>query len=276
MTKKKQKEISIVATSDLHGKLDGLEQCLKKNKPDILVIAGDIQPADIWFSIGDNGKRWFRDAFFEIFRRTPKTQIVAIPGNHDFVLRDFLAGKFGTPEERKKQFRIPDNFHLLCDSEATVCGLRIYGTPWVPWISGHWCWEVPYNADHYAAEEEKFKNIPEGLDILITHTPPTWHNSTIDVSLERVEPGTPRPQMRRFGSLALLAAINEKKPLLVFCGHIHSGEHKCQPTYRENAEGNSFLYNVSRLNERYEIAYPFRSIVIKDKVVEELAVSAPI
>ena len=52
-----------------------------------------------------------------------------------------------------------------------------------------------------------------------------------------------------FGSPELTETIIEKRPRLVFCGHIHTGEHG-----GVDFEG-SRIYNVSRLDERYEIAY---------------------
>ena len=41
----------------------------------------------------------------------------------------------------------------------------------------------------------------------------------------------------------------EKRPRFVFCGHIHTGQHGGVNF------GTSRIYNVSRLDERYEIAY---------------------
>ena len=52
-----------------------------------------------------------------------------------------------------------------------------------------------------------------------------------------------------FGSSELTEAIIEKRPRLVFCGHIHTGQHG-----GVDFESTS-IYNVSRLDERYEIAY---------------------
>ena len=52
-----------------------------------------------------------------------------------------------------------------------------------------------------------------------------------------------------FGSPELTEAIIEKRPRFVFCGHIHTGQHG-----GVDFEG-SRVYNVSRLDERYEITY---------------------
>ena len=47
----------------------------------------------------------------------------------------------------------------------------------------------------------------------------------------------------------LTEAIIEKRPRIVFCGHIHTGQHGGVDFLK------SRVYNVSRLDERYEIAY---------------------
>ena len=259
VTLKKQNEIVIAATSDLHGYLEGIRQVCNDNNVDILIIAGDIQPADIQYHCNDTAcGHWFRNKFFNLIKKL-KCEVVAIPGNHDFWLRSFIQGDFGTPEERKEKFFIPDNFHLLAESEVTIKGLRIYGTPWVPWISGHWCFE--------AEEKElvwKWKQIPEGIDILVTHTPPRYENHNIDVSLER-DPNA----HRHFGSYSLADRIREVNPSLVFCGHIHSGDHKCHVEYKKNAPHGNFVWNVSRVNERYFIGYPIRVVRLGEKTVSE-------
>jgi hypothetical protein len=48
----------------------------------------------------------------------------------------------------------------------------------------------------------------------------------------------------------LTEAIIDKRPRFVFCGHIHTGRHG-----GVDFEG-SRIYNVSRVDENYEIAYP--------------------
>jgi Icc-related predicted phosphoesterase len=50
--------------------------------------------------------------------------------------------------------------------------------------------------------------------------------------------------------IKLTKAIIDKQPRFVFCGHIHTGRHG-----GVDFEG-SRIYNVSRVDENYEIAYP--------------------
>lgn len=55
-----------------------------------------------------------------------------------------------------------------------------------------------------------------------------------------------------FGSSELATVIFDRKPRYAFCGHIHTGGHECFTI------GETKCYNVSRLNENYEIAFdPF-------------------
>ena len=88
---------------------------------------------------------------------------------------------------------------------------------------------------------EWFSKIPSGLDVLVTHSPPRIPGSDVDRSLQT--------NSEHFGSPELTEAIAEKHPRFVFCGHIHTGLHG----------GVDFeatrIYNVSRLDERYEVAY---------------------
>ena len=86
-----------------------------------------------------------------------------------------------------------------------------------------------------------FSKIPSDLDVLVTHGPPRIPGSDVDRSLQT--------DSEHFGSSELAEAIAEKCPRFVFCGHIHTGQHGGVDFE------SSRIYNVSRLDERYEIAY---------------------
>ena len=79
------------------------------------------------------------------------------------------------------------------------------------------------------------------LDVLVTHSPPRIPGSDVDRSIQM--------DSEHFGSHELAEAIFEKQPRFVFCGHIHTGLHGGV------AFGSSRIYNVSRLDENYEVAY---------------------
>ena len=85
---------------------------------------------------------------------------------------------------------------------------------------------------------------PTGADVVVLAgdiAPLRIPGSDVDRSLQT--------DSEHFGSAELAEAITEKRPRFVFCGHIHTGQHG-----GVDFEG-SRIYNVSRLDERYEIAY---------------------
>lgn len=246
--KPKEKGIRIAATSDLHGFLEGLEEEVLKAKPDILVIAGDIHPC----LMNVSADQWFRTRFFPFVKRL-SCEVVAIPGNHDFWFNEVLSGNDGGWRDK---VNYPSNFHLLCDTEETICGLKFYGTPWTPWINGKWCWEASDKTLEYV-----YSKIPQNLDVLVTHSPPHIEHKTIDISTQR-----PKQFWRHFGSKALWRQVAWKAPRYVFCGHIHSGDHDMN-LGKSSLNGSMVtkIYNVSRVNEMYEVAYPLTVVDLAAK-----------
>jgi hypothetical protein len=120
-----------------------------------------------------------------------------------------------------------------------VAGARLYGSPWGPrrrlkpkadepqppspaLPAGA---EVPHwpprgrGGVFMASDEdelrEHFAAIPDGVDVLVTHTPPEGHG-------DRTQAGD------HVGSSALLAAIELRQPPLALFGHIHEG--RAEPT----------------------------------------------
>lgn len=62
---------------------------------------------------------------------------------------------------------LPNATHVLCHSEATLLGMRIYGSPW------HWAHEQNYTCKigAHSSTSGRFDEIPEGIDVLVTHGP---------------------------------------------------------------------------------------------------------
>ena len=227
--------MKVFATSDLHGNLSDLDftGC------ELGIIAGDIAPLHgfgRWFV--KEQLEWVNTEFQAFTDSFPKTQFVVIPGNHDFF--PLAHGMFGG---RKSDWTADfgKNVAFLLDSGFEFNGLKIYGTPRIPIISHRWAFE-----NEHDVLVKWFNKIPTGLDILVSHTPPRLDN--VDYSFQTAD--------GPFGSGELENAIIEKKPKHVFCGHIHSGDH--DPT----ALGHSWVTNVSRLDENYEIGYEIFKIEI--------------
>lgn len=230
--------MKLLATSDTHGILHGIPtDCI-----DFVCFAGDIAPLSgrgKWHVYDQ--KKWMQKKFCKWAAENPNTEFVIIPGNHDF----FLLGRERFGNECDWKIDWPDNVHVLVDSAVTLKGIKFYGTPWVPIISHSWAYEA-----ESAFLAEKFSKIPDDVDVLLTHTPPHISNEVpIDVS-------TQWGGREAFGSHELANAVFEKHPRYHFCGHIHSGLHE-RVDFEKTA-----IYNVSRVDERYEVAYPLTLIDI--------------
>lgn len=130
----------------------------------------------------DDVDRWFAEV--------PAKHVVCVGGNHDYLLQS-------------KGFRFT-HATFLEDSAVEIGGLAIYGAPWCPDLSGF---------AYYATNDqlvEKWRMIPSGIDVLITHTPPF---GILDLpSSGDVHLGCPylREELRRI------------KPRLHVFGHVHA------------------------------------------------------
>src|SRR3954471_3350091 len=220
--------MKILAISDQHGFLPEIPEC------DVLLIGGDICPdfmtqkfytSRVKVDKGEQRqKAWLEREFKPWLESVPAEHIVGIAGNHDFVF--------------EKSFLIPDlPWVYLRDSEVEVDGLRIYGTPWVP--------NLPFWAFH-AKNDEAMKNvyadIPEGIDVLISHGPPKSYGDKVRGWAAKGSETDPH-----VGSIPLDEAILRVKPKAVICGHIHEG----YGGYRHRALDDTYIYNVSIVDETY-------------------------
>lgn len=98
------------------------------------------------------------------------------------------------------------NCIYLEDSAIEICGVKIYGTPWQPEFC-KWAFNVPRGQQCM----EKWDMIPEGLDVLITHTPPVGHGDLVCSGV-------------RAGCVDLLTVVQKRiKPKYHIFGHIHEG-----------------------------------------------------
>ena len=224
--------MKILATSDMHGNLNGINL----DGIDLAIFAGDIAPL---YSISSYGVydqlRWMNKSFYDFCQSWPKTKIVFVPGNHDFF--PIIEKTFGHKLAGKTlDLKLAANATMVLDSAIQVNGLNIYGTPWVPIINYNWAFEAEHDK-----LIEKFSKIPQGVDILLSHTPP--RHGYLGVSLKY------GVDSDNFGCSELADAIFKKEPKMCLCGHIHSGDHKM------NVLGKTKIWNVSRVNESYEVAY---------------------
>ncbi|XP_008549753.1 metallophosphoesterase domain-containing protein 1 [Microplitis demolitor] len=119
------------------------------------------------------------------------------------------------------------NCTYLEDSEVTLYGIKIYGTPWQPEFC-KWAFNVPRGGPCLS----KWDLIPSDTDILITHTPPIGHG---DLCCSGV----------RAGCVELLTSVQKRiKPKYHVFGHIHEG-------YGISSDGKIIYINASTCDLNY-------------------------
>lgn len=222
--KMEAKKVTVSAISDLHGDLlVNIPAC------DVLVIAGDICPVNASHHPRAQAL-WLTSRFYPwcegLLKSSRARAIVFTPGNHDFVFGTALIDDLG----------LPPGVVCLVDREATVCGLRIYGTPWTP-VFGDWAF----------MEEDsrlifRFSGIPTGLDLLVSHGPAYgWCDTVASDHAAAVPP-------EHLGSKSLRDAVRRAKPRWMVCGHIHTGSHVPVSVIG----GAVTVVNVSAMDEDYQ------------------------
>lgn len=145
-------------------------------------------PADILVHSGDftlaGGDMEALD-FIEWLCDLPYKHKIFIAGNHDDCMLDAsLEG-------------LPDDVHYLCDSGITIDGISFYGAPMFVTVEGA---ELK-GIEHY-------EQIPDNIDVLITHRPPLGILDSIDGNLH-------------CGSSVLLDKVSKNKPKMHLFGHVH-------------------------------------------------------
>lgn len=171
---------------------------------------------------------------------------IVIAGNHELTFdQEFMADLIKQdfyyfpsvsklkPENYENVQSLLTNCIYLQDSEVTVRGFRIYGSPWQPWFYG-WGFNLPRGQ----ALLEKWNLIPEGVDILITHGPPLGFLDWVPKKMQRV------------GCVELLNTVQRRvQPRLHVFGHIHEG-------YGVMADGTTTYVNASVCTVNYQPVNP--------------------
>lgn len=221
--------------SDSHGYLPKIIE-----EFDLLLIAGDITPAlwgyysksVQWDWLLDEFKTWIDSLPY----RTSWSKVYIVPGNHDKVFENL-----SEPERLELEMKLGGRCKLLIHEEVVFAEVkengdlqeyRIFGTPYCK-MFGNWAF---MRYDSFLAE--RFSEIPNGLDFLVTHDPPTLND------MGKITQG--RQKGKEAGNELLSKRILEVKPKFVFSGHIHSGNHNL-----EEVEGIK-MANVAYVDENYE------------------------
>lgn len=173
--------VRVVVVSDTHNRHNSFE----------------IPPGDVLIHCGDMTNRGSAPELREVdtwFARQPHTHKLAICGNMDQRLESCAS--------REVRQRFLPSARYIEDEEIEVAGLRVYGSPWSPKYCGAWQYRPGTEA------EATWADVPEGLDILVTHTPPLG-------ILDSVGRG------EHAGCEALKCRLQEVRPRYHFFGHIH-------------------------------------------------------
>jgi len=196
---RRRKKMRIVAFSDTHGSHEDIDV----PDGDVLIFAGDMACSGA-LSDYEDFARWF-DAW-----EHPTKIIVA--GNHD--------GKLVKPEVTSLF-----NAFYMQDAELVRDGVKFYGSPWTPTFLD-WHFMKKRGNDIM----ERWNQIPEDTDVLITHGPPL---GMLDSN-----------GRQNCGCYDLNMAVERVKPKLHIFGHIHDN-------YGKDDNKDTVFANVSMLDENY-------------------------
>lgn len=199
-----------IAISDTHNALDQVEV----PDGDVLLHTGDIS----YRGRPDELKK-----FNDHIMRLPHKYKVLVPGNHDFLFEsDFQSAR-----------NILDpSIKILIGQEINIEDKRIWGSPIQPWF-----YDWAFNRSERELQEY-WRQIPEGIDILMTHCPPYG----ICDMVHRY--GT--LEIINVGDQHLLSNVQRVKPKYHIFGHIHEG-------YGTRVVDETTFINAAVMDERYNL-----------------------
>jgi Icc-related predicted phosphoesterase len=210
----------IVTISDTH-----LRHNIVVPDGDVLIHAGDLTMSG---SIPEviEATHWLH--------RLPHKYKVVVAGNHDWLFQ--LA-----PEKARS---LMNGLVYLQDEEIMIEGYHIFGTPWQPAFLA-WAFNVPRGREL----QEKWKTIPDHIDILVVHGPPMYFQDSNG--------------KEHVGSEELLERLLQINPLLVVCGHIHEGYGESYITLRDS---NIHVVNACICDEKYRPVNQPIIIELEDRI----------
>lgn len=175
--------MKITIISDTHGQHDRLPNL----QGDVLVHCGDFGA-----SLSDDEE--VLDQIDAWFAQQDFTHILCTGGNHDFGIQQRIA----------RNQTVFQHARYLQDEAFEFQGIRFYGAPWIPDMTG---WPFYLGSMDLA---RKWALIPENTDVLITHTPPY---GILDM---------PRMMRHHAGCRELRPRVAAIRPRIHCFGHIHA------------------------------------------------------
>lgn len=171
--------MKIACYSDLHGTL----LCLPREKVDLAIFSGDIaghNPNGLKAGNASDFDFQFKFLFdtFIPYLKTFPCPVIFIAGNHDLLLDKTCTGKFWKHKKKDvtgllaKELAGSAVFYLN-RTLLEINGLKVWGSPYVPYIRSHTHWSFMYPQwDCRSFAQGLYADCPDDVDILITHGPP--------------------------------------------------------------------------------------------------------
>lgn len=218
----KDDAVRFVCISDTHSAIERMRYPIPDG--DVLLHAGDFTKRGLAEEV---------DAFSRFLATLPHRHKFVIAGNHELSFDPVTTGYSRSRAQveleeavaRVKQRLL--NCTYLEDAEATVCGVKVYGSPWQPRFH-NWA----FNLQRGQALLEKWNHIPTDTDVLMTHTPPVGHG---DFCIMK----------RHVGCVELLSVVqNRVRPRYHVFGHIHEG-------HGTTTDGETVFVNAAICDVRY-------------------------
>ena len=195
------------------------------------LITSDLPGGDLLIHAGDMSSMGYKheiESFCKWFNKLDNYETkIFIAGNHDWGFQDHptqtkeILSNYGTVTY------LQDELHMIGENYEDM--IKVWGSPWQPEFY-NWAFNLPRNGESL---KYKWDMIPMNTDILITHGPPFGKLDYVNYNKINV------------GCEELLKRIEEVKPKIFVCGHIHEGRGYV-------FDGNTHYFNASILNDRYE------------------------
>lgn len=184
--------------------------------------------------------------FAQRFAALPHKNKVFVPGNHDVVLEENIEAALNI-----------DWAHCLIDRGLTIDGVKFWGSPWQPEFC-NWAFNLPRGPEL----KRHWDMIPEGTDVLVTHTPPmgvldrVWRHEKRYVKDKHGHIQIKWKKTREHvGCADMLLAVQRVKPKYHAFGHIHCD----YGVARREDIGTTFI-NCALADEGYHLVH--RPVVI--------------
>jgi Icc-related predicted phosphoesterase len=214
-----RKPMRLVITSDTHGCHNSIPVL---PDGDFFVHAGDFMNSGVYPQEIVSFNMWLGE-------QRIKYRVVCC-GNHDRLFQN-------SPESAR---HFLTNATYLENSGVTIDGVSFWGSPYTPEFMN---WAFMYRRRPEA--NQYWDQMPEGLDVLITHGPPC---GILDQAT---------PDGEHLGCVELLKAVQAKKPKVHIFDYIHGGAGMFE-------NGDTRFINAAYLSEQYQPTAPAGIIRVVD------------